>query len=516
MRFTLAFCALTLVVAFSSIARAEDFVRGDGNGDAAVDIADPVFVFLALFGSEGPLPCADAADANDDGAVDVADVAYLLNYLFGDGTAPPPPGDGPCGGVDPTLDELACSEPLEPPLASGPPRLRWTATYAPARGLEQRTRLPLSTESDDTVRADLGVAFSLLLEASAHPDGRAPVEILLDPHTVDPEVLAVRCDRDLLSPEGIVPAGTNLAPWFSRETEGWIDPIYLTQEVALRVDRLTSVGPIDPGRHVFTAEAVDTACARASPAAIAIEIVPSLAPRISIAAIDETGAPHPHHAGSGNLRVSPGADDILLEIDATPNAAVEDAPIDAESLHVSSSPPVDGAADLTERFERVAPTLCRWRGRVPVRELTPGNTTITVSLRSANDAAASSVLFTIELEVSYARDVQSIWNANCSGCHEGPNAARGLELVAPGEDPEEIRRSFVNVFAAGPSIESVAPVHVRPFFPRRSYLFHKLEGTHLDEPVRGSGERMPADGPPYLSEAAIHTVRSWIVQGAAP
>ena len=80
------------------------FVRGEVNGDGAVDLSDGVFVLARLFASGPAPPCTDAADANDDGAVDVSDPIRIFSYLFlGNARIPPP---GPVPGLDPTPDDL--------------------------------------------------------------------------------------------------------------------------------------------------------------------------------------------------------------------------------------------------------------------------------------------------------------------------------------------------------------------------------------------------------------------------
>ncbi len=83
------------------------FERGNANGDAALDIADAIFIFSYLF-AHGPSPsCLDAADANDDGAVDLGDGIYILQSLFAGGLGIPRPSPG-CG-IDPTVDTLGCA-----------------------------------------------------------------------------------------------------------------------------------------------------------------------------------------------------------------------------------------------------------------------------------------------------------------------------------------------------------------------------------------------------------------------
>lgn len=85
------------------------FVRGDANGDLAVDISDPIAVLWRLFAGGPELPCDDAADANDDGSVDLSDAARIVAFLFRAGPEAPPPA-GACG-LDPTPDALACARP---------------------------------------------------------------------------------------------------------------------------------------------------------------------------------------------------------------------------------------------------------------------------------------------------------------------------------------------------------------------------------------------------------------------
>jgi VCBS repeat protein len=84
------------------------FVRGDANGDGAVDLSDPIRILFALFASEW-LPCDDAADADDSGFLDLADPVRLLAHLFLGGAAPPAPG--PDCGAETTLDPLGCLAP---------------------------------------------------------------------------------------------------------------------------------------------------------------------------------------------------------------------------------------------------------------------------------------------------------------------------------------------------------------------------------------------------------------------
>jgi hypothetical protein len=83
------------------------FLRGDANGDGAVNLADAQRIFGWLF--QGfPVPsCLDGADVNDDSRINIADSSFLLNFLFQGGPPPPAPGPTVCG-RDPTGDLLDC------------------------------------------------------------------------------------------------------------------------------------------------------------------------------------------------------------------------------------------------------------------------------------------------------------------------------------------------------------------------------------------------------------------------
>ena len=82
------------------------FIRGDFNSDARLNLSDAVGILLYLFlGEEGP-DCLDSGDADDDSNVNLTDATYILNYLFIGGPALPPPF--PLPGTDPTEDNLPC------------------------------------------------------------------------------------------------------------------------------------------------------------------------------------------------------------------------------------------------------------------------------------------------------------------------------------------------------------------------------------------------------------------------
>jgi len=109
-------------------------------------------------------------------------------------------------------------------------------------------------------------------------------------------------------------------------------------------------------------------------------------------------------------------------------------------------------------------------------------------------------------EVTLSRDVQPIFTVNClfSGCHAGSSPEEGMSLVAG-----QAFSNVVNVAARQlPSMNRVTPN-----LPDNSYLVHKVQGTHLDVGVGGSGSRMPLGRSP-LSQGDINLIRAWIQAGA--
>ena len=89
------------------------FIRGDGNGDGSVNIADASYVANFLFGvaPATPPPCEAAGDGNGDGRINIADASFVANFLFGIGAAATPPAPYPdCGtSAIPADTELGCA-----------------------------------------------------------------------------------------------------------------------------------------------------------------------------------------------------------------------------------------------------------------------------------------------------------------------------------------------------------------------------------------------------------------------
>ncbi len=104
--------------------------------------------------------------------------------------------------------------------------------------------------------------------------------------------------------------------------------------------------------------------------------------------------------------------------------------------------------------------------------------------------------------VSFSRDIQPIFNANCVVCHTGANGPQGLSL-----DSGKAYGNLVNV----KSTEAPALNRVAPGSPDKSYILNKLLGTQTA--AGGSGAQMPFGAGP-LPQATINLIQQWIAAGA--
>jgi hypothetical protein len=100
--------------------------------------------------------------------------------------------------------------------------------------------------------------------------------------------------------------------------------------------------------------------------------------------------------------------------------------------------------------------------------------------------------------VSYANQVQPIWNTSCTtNCHGGARPSAQLDLTAAGS-----WGSLVNVPG------DCNMLRVAPGAPANSYLLNKLTGQGIC-----AGTQMPARGV-SLPQSQIDLIRAWICQGA--
>jgi cytochrome c len=136
-----------------------------------------------------------------------------------------------------------------------------------------------------------------------------------------------------------------------------------------------------------------------------------------------------------------------------------------------------------------------WAGGLLLLALLPGCGTVKLPTEPLEDPGATAFTFS---------QIQTqIFTPICakSGCHAASTGGQAGLVLDAGQ-------SYSNLVGR-PSTENSTLNRVEPGAPERSYMILKLRG---DPSI--TGERMPFDGPPYLSDEQIARIAAWIRQGA--
>lgn len=140
-------------------------------------------------------------------------------------------------------------------------------------------------------------------------------------------------------------------------------------------------------------------------------------------------------------------------------------------------------------------------------QVAPGTYRARVACSDANalEGLGLSGTFTVTpppQQVSYATQIQPLWNASCTStaCHDAQAPAGMLDLTSA--------RSYAALYDVA-SGDCATTKLVKPGAPDQSYLVHKLVGSG----PCFIGTRMPKSAPAF-SAAQIQLIRDWIVNGA--
>jgi hypothetical protein len=128
-----------------------------------------------------------------------------------------------------------------------------------------------------------------------------------------------------------------------------------------------------------------------------------------------------------------------------------------------------------------------------------------VALDAANNKTTSAAVSVTVNNPPAAKlsDLQTnIFTPKCSGCHTGVGGA------LPGSMNLTSAASTFAAFVNVASVESPTVKRVAPNDSTNSYVVNKLLGTNI-----GATARMPFGGP-FLDQATIDQVKSWIDAGA--
>ena len=106
------------------------------------------------------------------------------------------------------------------------------------------------------------------------------------------------------------------------------------------------------------------------------------------------------------------------------------------------------------------------------------------------------------IQPTYSDISTQIFDKRCS-CH----------LSTPNSTPVVLAsdQAYANIVSQ-PSTQKPQLLRINPGNPDLSYLYLKITKSTGDPDI--SGNRMPRNGPPYLSDEEIDVIRQWIADGA--
>ncbi|MCY1007223.1 hypothetical protein OV079_16995 [Nannocystis pusilla] len=109
-------------------------------------------------------------------------------------------------------------------------------------------------------------------------------------------------------------------------------------------------------------------------------------------------------------------------------------------------------------------------------------------------------------ELGYAAHIQPIWDAHCVvGCHTPGGTSAAWVVLSDNAFASLVER---------PALELPQMMRVAPGDLDGSYLWHKVNGTHIE--AGGSGVSMPPAFADALSTDDLDTISQWIAQGCSP
>jgi len=138
-----------------------------------------------------------------------------------------------------------------------------------------------------------------------------------------------------------------------------------------------------------------------------------------------------------------------------------------------------------------------------------GSATLRAVATDVNGNVGSSGILTVSVvnaapAATLTQLQQAVFSPRCAGCHNGSQPPGG---ALPGSLDLRAGSSFASLVGV-PSLEQPSRARVAASEPESSYLIQKLEGA-----AGISGARMPFGGP-FLDQATIDEVKSWIGAGA--
>ncbi|WP_257459556.1 PKD domain-containing protein [Archangium lipolyticum] len=130
------------------------------------------------------------------------------------------------------------------------------------------------------------------------------------------------------------------------------------------------------------------------------------------------------------------------------------------------------------------------------------NRVVTFQVTVSDDRSSVTRSVDVQVTVPTYAQVQQVWDATCTACHNAKSASGGLNLAAD---------SSYDALVDSPGTSSACSAfkRVAPGLPNASLLVQKISGTTC-------GPRMPEKAPEYFDKnpGLLTRIRSWILAGA--
>lgn len=149
-------------------------------------------------------------------------------------------------------------------------------------------------------------------------------------------------------------------------------------------------------------------------------------------------------------------------------------------------------------------------GDVDVGESTTSGATTTEGPEetSTTDGDSGNTSTGLPMDLNHTDDIMPIWTASCidAACHDADAPQSGLDLQTEG-------MVYENVCTRSHGFSGMPYIDCDGNDPQNSYIFRKIEGSHLDGDISGAnGGPMPPGR--ALTDQEISILSEWISQGA--
>ena len=140
--------------------------------------------------------------------------------------------------------------------------------------------------------------------------------------------------------------------------------------------------------------------------------------------------------------------------------------------------------------------------------LDTGSTSLDPTLPTGTDDGTTVTEGSTGEPIMYSHDqhILPLWTEHCSSdnaCHDADAPANGLDLASEGV--------YTRICEGFHGLSGMPYIDCEGLDPQNSYVFRKIEGTHLSINGASGGPMPPVDS---LSDSQVALIEAWITEGA--